>query len=63
MEDRLIKLIAKRFLTKKELYEITLMENITFENNGYSGYYFGYYKYTIYADNEEYDVYSKVNII
>ena len=59
MEERLTELIQKKFLTRKEMFEIYLTEGISIENNGYSEIYMPYYWCTIYIGDKEYDVYFK----
>ena len=60
MNKRLAELVEKKFLTKEEIEEIYLMENVYLEYNGYSGTHIGYYWYTVYtSNNEEYDIYTK----
>ena len=59
MEKRLMELVDKKFLTEEEIEEIYLMENICLEYNGYSGTHIGYYWYTVYVNDEEYDIYTK----
>ena len=58
MNKRLSELIEKKFLTEDELDEIHSMKEVKqVEYNGYSGIYLNCYWYTIYLDNEDYDVY------
>ena len=58
MNKRLSELIEKKFLTEDELDEIYSMREVKqVEYNGYSGVYLNCYWYTIYLDNEDYDVY------
>ena len=59
MKKRLTELIQKKFLTRKEMFEIYLTEGISIENNGYSEIYTSYYWCTIYTEDKEYDVYFK----
>ena len=59
MEKRLMELVDKKFLTGEEIREIYLMENVYLDYNGYSGIHIGYYWYTVYVNDEEYDIYSK----
>ena len=59
MNKRLAELVGKKFLTSEEIEEIYLMENVYLDYNGYSGTHIGYYWYTVYANDEEYDIYTK----
>ena len=60
MEERLTELIQKKFLTRKEMFEIYLTEGISMENNGYSGSFVGYHWATVADEEEEYDIYFKI---
>ena len=59
MNKRLAELVEKKFLTSEEIEEIYLMKDIHLDYNGYSGTHIGYYWYTVYTNDEEYDIYTK----
>ena len=59
MNKRLAELVEKKFLTSEEIREIYLMENVYLDYNGYSSTHIGYYWYTVYINDEEYDIYTK----
>ena len=59
MEKRLMELVNKKFLTEDEIEELYLMKNVYLYYNGYSGICDGCYWYTVYTNDEEYDIYTK----
>ena len=60
MNKRLMELVDKKFVTCKELEEIELMPEVTVEYNGYSGSFVGYHWATVADEEEEYDIYFKI---
>ena len=60
MEKRLQQLLDKRFITCEELEEIELMPDVTVQYNGYSGSFVGYHWATVADEEEEYDIYFKI---
>ena len=60
MEKRLMELVDKKFVTCEELEEIELMPDVTVEYNGYSGSFVGYHWATVADEEEEYDIYFKI---
>ena len=60
MEKRLMELVDKKFITCEELEEIELMPDVTVEYNGYSGSFVGYHWATVADEEEEYDIYFKI---
>ena len=60
MEKRLMELVDKKFVTCEELEEIELMLDVTVQYNGYSGSFVGYHWATVADEEEEYDIYFKI---
>ena len=60
MNKRLMELVDKKFVTCEELEEIELMPDVAVQYNGYSGSFVGYHWATVADEEEEYDIYFKI---